>query len=293
MAKAYSTLNFMKLPLTISKISLDRDWQHTCAYPPLGFIPFSEAQMGNGDNFGLYWPVGREATEPIVVETLHDEGRIQPSFSSLTIFLHALSLSADKYVEIPSVLDDPRSPGACYEAAKLQLKNQTPAAAIALLETAIEILPEYTNALSLLCKLYILAGRAEDAITIAIRSIISPASFGLPTDNILHWLRTQPSQSSVVNDPIWCARDKLDLVFGGAKENPNYPILLAAIDKYILQSEFVSACTLMQSYLELISHETVSFQQRYGFDEAAFIAKQVQVSYLLAEGGRDTKNLGY
>jgi tetratricopeptide (TPR) repeat protein len=277
----------MKLPVTISKISLDRDWQHTSPYPPLGFVPFSEVQLGNGDSFGLYWPIGREAMEPIVVETWHDEGRVQPHFSCLGAFLDARASSDGGYVETPSLVNDPNSPRACYEAAKLLLNKPDPAAAMALLEMAIEILPEYADALSLLYPLYALAGRTEDAIKMAIRSIISPPSLGGPAGDAVHWLRSQSMSFSRQDDPIWCARYELDLVFGGAKDNTNYPILLTAIDNYLHHSEFVPACTLMQTYAELMSFETVSFQQRYSFDKTAFIAKQIELSSCLA-GGRRT-----
>ncbi|MEG2964733.1 MAG: hypothetical protein RR860_18745, partial [Janthinobacterium sp.] len=77
----------MQLPASLAHISAEQDWQHTTAYPPLGFTPFAEGALGNGDSFGLYWPIGREASEPIVVETWHDEWRIQPHFSSLAAFL--------------------------------------------------------------------------------------------------------------------------------------------------------------------------------------------------------------
>ncbi len=285
----------MQLPANLQLISLDKDWQHGQSYPPLGFMPFSESALGNGDSFGLYWPIGREAMEPIVVETWHDEWRIQPHFSSLAAFLKAhAQLDQDDedsgYVDTPALADDPASPRAAFLAAKELIARQDSAAAIALLEAALAILPEYTDALVALHGQYVRAGRSADAVKVAIQAIISPPSFGGPPLKALHWLRQQPLPDAE-SDPIWRSCQQLSFSFGGSKENADYPLLAAAIDIYLEQGKLRSASTLMQTYAELMSAETVSFQERYGFDQAAFIARQIAVGTQLAEGGRDPARL--
>ena len=276
----------MQLPASLAHISAEQDWQHTTAYPPLGFLPFSEGALGNGDTFGLYWPIGREASEPIVVETWHDEWRIQPHFSSLTTFLQAYAAAEDEYVGTPSLTDDPASPRAAFLEAKEQIAQRKPEAAIALLEAALAIFPEYTDALILLHGQYVRAGRTDDAVRVAIQAIISPPSFGGPPLKALQWLRTQPVPDGEP-DPIWRACGQLSFNFGGSKENADYPVLLAAIDDYLAQGDSIRASTLMQTYAELMSAETVSFQERYAFDAAAFIARQIAVSAGLPQGSRD------
>ena len=47
----------------------------------------------------------------------------------------------------------------------------------------------------------------------------------------------------------------------------------------------------MQTYAELISAETLSFRERYGYNQAAFIARQIAVGAQLAPGGRDPAGL--
>ena len=42
-------------------------------YPPQGFVSIAEGALGNGDCFGLYWPLGREGDAPFVCEMFHDE----------------------------------------------------------------------------------------------------------------------------------------------------------------------------------------------------------------------------
>jgi tetratricopeptide (TPR) repeat protein len=276
----------MQPPANLAPISVEQDWQHTTAYPPLGFTPFAEGALGNGDTFGLYWPIGREAAEPIVVETWHDEWRVQPHFSSLAAFLSAYAAAEDEYVATPSLADDPASPRAAYLEARELIAQRNPDAAIALLEAALAIVPEYTDALTLLHGQYVRAGRIDDAVKVAIQAIISPPSFGGPPLKALQWLRTQPVPDGEP-DPIWRACGKLSFNFGGSKENADYPVLLAAIDTYMEQGKHVSASTLMQTYAELMSAETVSFQERYAFAPAAFIARQIAVSAQLPQGSRD------
>lgn len=276
----------MLLPARLAHISTDKDWQHDTPYPPLGFTPFSEGALGNGDTFGLYWPIGREAAEPIVVETWHDEWRIQPHFSSLTTFLQACAAAEDEYVGAPSLADDPASPRAAYLEAKELIAQRNPEAAIALLEAALAIVPEYTDALVLLHGQYVRAGRIDEAVKVAIQAIISPPSFGGPPFKALQWLRTQAVPEGEL-DPIWRACGQLSFNFGGSKENGDYPVLLAAIATYLEQGNHVGASTLMQTYAELMSAETVSFQERYAFEPAAFLARQIAVSAKLPQGCRD------
>ncbi|MGK5038491.1 tetratricopeptide repeat protein [Janthinobacterium sp. LB3P118] len=276
----------MQLPASLTHISTDQDWQHTTAYPPLGFTPFSEGALGNGDTFGLYWPIGREASEPIVVETWHDEWRIQPHFSSLAAFLQAHAAAEDECVGTPSLADDPASPRAAFLEAKEQIAQRNPDAAIALLEAALAIVPEYTDALALLHGQYVRAGRVDAAVKVAIQAIISPPSLGGPPFKALQWLRTQAVPAGEL-DPIWRACKQLSFHFGGSKDNADYPVLMAAIESYLEHGNYLCASTLMQTYAELMSAETVSFQERYAFEPAAFIAQQIAVSAKLAQGSRD------
>ena len=276
----------MHLPANLAHISLEQDWQHHAPYPPLGFIPFYEGALGNGDTFGLYWPIGREASEPIVVETWHDEWRLQPHFSSLARFRQAYATAEDEYVATPSLADDPASPRAAFLAAKELIAQRNPEAAIALLEAALALLPEYTDALVLLHGQYVRAGRIDAAVKVAIQAIISPPSFGGPPCKALQWLRTRPVPDGEP-DPIWRACGQLSFNFGGSKENADYPLLLAAIDTYLEHGNVRCVATLMQTYAELMSAETISFQERYAFEPAAFIARQIAVSAQLPNGSRD------
>ena len=54
---------------------------YSVLWPPLGFFPFYN--IDNGDEYGLYWPVGREDQPPLVAFTNHDVGSLIPINSSI------------------------------------------------------------------------------------------------------------------------------------------------------------------------------------------------------------------
>src|SRR5262249_5509245 len=53
-------------------------WSTDGIYPPVGYLDWRVLEVGNGDTYGYYWPVGKEDQEPIVCATEHDAGRVIP-----------------------------------------------------------------------------------------------------------------------------------------------------------------------------------------------------------------------
>lgn len=275
----------MRLPQNASAVTLDLEWRFERPYPPLGFLPFPEHELGNGDQFGLYWPIGRENEEPIVVEARHDEWSLSPMFSSLDAFLKktpALTLDADdeaedEHVEAPTLFEDPDSPVACYEAARTDLCLQKVEAAVAKLERAVQILPEYGEAQATLGGQYRRLQRMTETFEASLQALISSPSFGRPAIQVLRWLQKQKEcPPHLQDDPIWLSRQDLHLQFGGTKINDDYLVLRRAIDVYLDQGKAVKAATLIQTYGEWMSTETVSFQERYGFVMQEYVAWQVE-----------------
>jgi hypothetical protein len=60
-------------------------------YPPPGYLPWNRLEVGDGDTYGFYWPIGREDQPPIVCTLMHDSGELMPLASSLeaVVRLHA------------------------------------------------------------------------------------------------------------------------------------------------------------------------------------------------------------
>ena len=52
-------------------------------YPPPGYLRWRVLEVGNGDTYGYYWPVGNENQDPIVCTTEHDASRVIPFASTL------------------------------------------------------------------------------------------------------------------------------------------------------------------------------------------------------------------
>ncbi len=280
----------LRLPECVNSISLDTD-DRRVAFMPFGFIAFAEEQLGNGDQFGLYWPIGQEGQPPIVAETFHDEGAVMPAFSSLEVFLSQVAEQRESgHPEFPSYEADCLSPLACYEEARRMLRNRNFDAAVALLEAAVAKLPEYTGALALLTAQYLRQKRKDEACRMAARTIISPPSFGSgeQVQRICSWFSNwDEGPADLVQDPIWQSRASLaSIPSGGTKESAAYPILAEAIDIYAARGHIVTALTLMQTYGEHMNYETISFQQRYRFDCHTHWQRQRDMSTRLPDGPR-------
>lgn len=83
----------MKIPSQVDNLSVSTRNTSLGAYPPLGFIPINDAELGNGDYYGLCWPLGKENEEPFICDMLHDEWKLEVSFSSLKKFIEWLELN--------------------------------------------------------------------------------------------------------------------------------------------------------------------------------------------------------
>lgn len=82
----------MKPPQNIDALSLaDDDVGANGIYPPLGFKSVWDAEPGNGDRYGLYWPYGKEDQDPIICDMIHDEWRLEVAFSSVRSLSDGLS----------------------------------------------------------------------------------------------------------------------------------------------------------------------------------------------------------
>ncbi|EMI2317459.1 MULTISPECIES: hypothetical protein [Enterobacterales] len=75
-------------------------------FPANGFLPLFETDFGNGDYYGLYWPIGLENERLIVCELFHDEWRLAPVFSNALILAECLEMDNDCQDD-DSVIDDP------------------------------------------------------------------------------------------------------------------------------------------------------------------------------------------
>ncbi len=239
-------------------------------YPPLGFIPFQEHELGNGDVYGLYWAIGREDQSPLVFVTYHDEWGVGPNYSSVEAFLRVAGrVQEHEFVPDPDPSEDPDSPTLLTREARERQRDGKLDEAMQLIQRALTILPEFTEARVLLLSHLRRLRRIPEACGAAVEAIRSPRSLGDATP-AASWLARQPPVGEMSGDPIFANRAQISLAFGGVKTNAQYPVLLEAIDQYEQTGQFVAALNLLQSYGEYMYSETTAFQERYNFSLAWF-----------------------
>lgn len=161
---------------------------------------------------------------------------------------------------------------------------------------AAELLPEYTAAHFGLVMLYRRMRRPDEATKWMVEAIKSPLCFRgdsfwsssyRPTDHVnrqdyrrkcLHWLQqTRPEHANAVaDDPLFQARENLTFAHG-VTTNDDYHIYDQAIEAYVEQGRALDAVRLAMTYGELMTGETISFQERYGFTAEGFRQRLVRL----------------
>lgn len=205
-------------------------------YPPVGFLPWPFCSIGNGDDYGYYWPVGREEHSPLVMMMSHDYGGLNPIASSI----EALERMGD-HPDLSELLGRGETSNRSNDEQKMESERPDISARLALDEDspfllvanadaavgrneydvaeslylrAIELLPEYTAAHFGLVVLYRRNRRTGDALKAMIATIRCPLCFRgasfwadtyLPTDHVnrqdfhkkcFHWLQQTRSAPS-------------------------------------------------------------------------------------------------
>ena len=176
----------MRAPAGFDKLSVIFREMSRGPYPPAGFLPVWDAELGNGDYFGLYWPLGRENHEPIVCDMHHDCWGLEPVFSSAERFIAWLELNEGRRGD--AKVDDPEFAPECYEQAKLQIGRGNAQDAIRHLRRACEWVPACDYWFTLSGQLQRI-GELDESIEAALRAFRSGWHFGVPSDAVLRTIR--------------------------------------------------------------------------------------------------------
>lgn len=254
----------MKSPVNIDQLSLHSIEYSLGPYPPLGFVPVSEAELGNGDYYGLYWPLGNENEEPVVCDMLHDEWSLELSFSSSKKFVEYLELN--DWGRGENEIQDENFAPYLYLKAKKSLSENNVEDAIHYLRLAVESFPENCEYWYFLSGQLRRIGEYEKSIEAAVNAFVSNWTFVLPPQNTLRMLQNKTALELLPKDPIVKRANDLTQSFGGTKENSNYPLLKDAINEYLEQGENIKGLSLYQNYAYMMYMETSSFQERYNFN---------------------------
>jgi tetratricopeptide (TPR) repeat protein len=267
------------------------EWPESYDYIPPGFLPLSLFELGNGDTHGFYWPIGKEGEEPLLCETYHDYGYLEPHAASLEGLVKLKVLHGykdpDAVPEIPRKLGftlppphpdrkpsiserlaaDSRSPNTLLAAGIEALEAGQVNDAETYLQQAIAVLPEYTKALFYLAKVYHRLKRDLDAARGMVEVLSSPICFGLGYGKeCLHWLQrlSDADFPELTHDPMWIQRHQITLE-SGVKYNNDFHLYEEAISEYLRQGDGIRAVRLRVLVGELMWRETLAFQDRYKY----------------------------
>jgi tetratricopeptide (TPR) repeat protein len=279
-------------------------------YPPIGFLPWNVLEVGNGDVYGFYWPLGKENTHPLVCTTYHDSynlsvfaSNIETSIKRLWVNfkfnsdeeddedsiireelseiakVFSIDLEEVSEVKTESSLDllkiDSNSPDILLKASQEYIKRNELSKAENCLVRALEIIPEYTQASFELSKLYRRQREEMKALEHMILTCISPICFGglKPRQQCLQWIKSMNDNiRSLVSDPFLNFVDSLTFK-SGEKFNDDFTIYEQLIEQYIQIGEFRKALSLRVLAAELITIETTAFQERYNWNYDTFFDK--------------------
>jgi hypothetical protein len=260
-------------------------------YPPLGYLRWTVLEVGNGDTYGYYWPVGHEERVPLVCTTEHDVFRVVPIASDLAGCLRLLMETRPKIAnevkevaqgcDVPLAIErpgaattdralstlDPHSPELLLVQAREAMRTGDLTLCERSLLDALDVLPEYGLAIFVLSQLYRRQQRFADAAQALLDMICAPLCFGGGYDMRLKCLRTIQGMPDVLirsDDVLWHQRSRLTFRIG-VRENDDFLIYEEAIASCLATGAGVKAIWLRMLVGELLALETVSFQERYGW----------------------------
>lgn len=280
----------------------EKDWGGL-PYPPPGFLHWNILDIGNGDCFGYYWPIGKEDDEPIFCVTMHDSRELVPLAASLGSCLRRQWLSgwsdvdelratADEYSvpidDLPpresdddsTELDesdfptdevlysyDPESPQLCLSAAKASIGRRDLTAATQQLTRALSRLPEYAEAWALMAQVCRQKQDLRGAAAAMMQALTAPVCFGAADRKKLlgSLQRMNDAARPEDDDPLWSRRSELTFA-EGVKEKNDFTLFEELIAAYHERGMGIRAVRLRVLAGELMGHETISFRERHHWD---------------------------
>lgn len=292
----YLNLSVFGYPLNFGDMDTPETWPEADVYPPPGFIPtISLFEVGNGDVTGCYWPVGRENDEPLLCDYYHDAWSLEPQASSLEGLVRlkvaeghcepgdddyqaGQELADQLGFDLPTPNEDgelppeiwlsldPDSPAGLKSAAAQSIKAGELEAAAAHLEHALQMLPEYTEALFMLGNLYRRQRRLPEAAQKMLEVLSTPVCFGADREKALQSVKRLRDEDypELQSDPLWSQRHLLTFATG-VKRNDDFNVYEEAITEYLRQGKGIFAVRLRVLVGELMWSETISFRERYGY----------------------------
>lgn len=288
----------------------DTGWGGGTPYPPPGYLPWDRLEVGNGDTYGFYWPIGRENDPPLVCTLMHDSFEIYPLATSLeaAVRLHVTAgMECDEWLELAGEFKidaddceeadvdveegedavpywgvasadallplDPRSPSLLLRHAIEEIATAPPDfdAAEATIREALDVLPEYTSAWWSLLQL---RRRRKASPAMLFEAVIGcltcPLAFG-HADRAKCLRWLRQFESTGTADDV--AHDPLWQRrdrFHAEAEEDDFAAYGESIAAYHALGMSVRAVQLRLVYGELMAQQTTSFFERTNFTWRGF-----------------------
>lgn len=257
----------MKLPNNIDKVTLSESADFWI-FPPIGFLEIKEADNGTGDNYGLYWELGKENDEPIICSKRHEEFLLFPEFVNLKSFLAWYEETEGQ--ESPRIdLKDTTFFLNLFNKSKVLTKTGKTDEAIQTLEKSIQLFGEYCDSWTLLAENYYKVNEFEKSENASLNSIITNYTFGLPSKKSIEQFNRIDPGGNLKDNPLVKRKD--GLLLSGDFANPfsvDYGKLLEAIEEFTEIGDLKTALLLEQNYGYLMSFEQVETKQKYKFNDS-------------------------
>ena len=198
-------------------------------YPPAGFLAWPFGDLGNGDTYGFYWPIGKEDEEPVVALMSHDCWGLNPIASSIEALarmgscqrLNSLFDGRDSdYDEVDGAesqniadrlaLDD-RSPFLLVANADVAMSHGDLGEAESHYLKAVEILPDTAEQLTTaLSSCADANARRNRRFAGCSKPSSLPCAFEEQVFGHRPTSRTRPSNATIIGESAWCGCNRPD-----------------------------------------------------------------------------------
>ncbi|MBX3240619.1 MAG: tetratricopeptide repeat protein [Chitinophagaceae bacterium] len=254
----------MKFPHSIERFTISNHSHYS--FPPAGYVAIEETSDGAGDNFGLYWEIGKENNSPIVCSSRHEESLLVPEFKDFQSFVDWFD-ETDGLESPPMNLNDNDYFISLTNKAKVLTKNGKHEEAILRLERAVSLFGEYTETWYWLSENYYKTGQKEQGDKALVNSILSNYYFGVPSKKSVDKFNEMIPSDELKNNSL--VKRKEGFISGGDYSTPftiDYDLLLATVEGFKAMNDNRTAMIMKQNYGLLMSLENNEIVQKYGFN---------------------------
>lgn len=260
----------MKTPPCITEVTIS-PYQSKGPLPPLGFVEMEEGNDGAGNNYGLYWQMGKEDYYPMVCWFDHDAGQLEPRFPTLSSFIRWNNLDDKDTFEFEGE-EDLFFP--YYNKARLLNKRKKHEEAIEYLEYALHLFGEYTRSWYLVNLQFLKTNDIHRLTKYFPKILTSTWAFGAPEHKEVNFMKDSIALLEPSTDPIINLYNQLHLENNWKSGlQLNFDVLKEIIAEYHHQKDFLSALKLKQNLGYTMFYQNSQIIKEHNFDNNTWQAE--------------------